>query len=86
MTSKVNAETRITCSELVELVTDYLERALAEPDRVRFERHLAQCEWCTIYVAQMRQVIDTLGALHADSLSPTLREALMDAFRDWNHA
>ena len=31
----------LTCQELVELVTDYLEGALPAAERARFEAHLA---------------------------------------------
>ena len=31
----------LVCQQVVELVTDYLEGALSEADRRRFERHLA---------------------------------------------
>ena len=33
----------LTCQELVELVTDYLEDALSPAERVRFEEHLIVC-------------------------------------------
>ena len=44
----------ITCRELVELVTDYLEGALAPADRARFEEHLEICDACVAYVEQIR--------------------------------
>ena len=34
------------CQELVELVTDYLEDRLSPVDRIRFEVHIAECEYC----------------------------------------
>ena len=34
----------LTCQELVELVSDYLEGALSPEDRRRFEEHLAGCD------------------------------------------
>ena len=73
----------LTCAEVVELVTDYLEGALAAPERARFERHLAGCEGCTSYLDQMRHTIATTGRLGADDLPARLREDLLDAFRGW---
>jgi anti-sigma factor RsiW len=73
----------ITCRELVELVTDYLEDALPAAERARFEEHLAECEHCTEYVAQMRTTIGVLGRLPADSLPDAVRDRLLAAFRDW---
>jgi anti-sigma factor RsiW len=72
------------CSELVELVTDYLEDRLSPTDRARFEAHIAECEYCDTYVDQMRQTIRTLGRLPEESLSPAARDALLAAFRGWS--
>ena len=76
-------KTDLTCRELVELVTDYLEGALPAGDRLDFERHLVWCSWCRDYLDQMRTTIDLTG--HADESEPPspLREQLLDAFRDW---
>ena len=78
------AQTEMTCRELVELVSDYIEGRLPRADRRRFEQHLARCPWCTRYVDQMRQVVVTLGRLTEQSLSPTVRNGLLEAFQDWN--
>jgi predicted anti-sigma-YlaC factor YlaD len=75
--------TDLTCRELVELVTDYLEGALSPRDRLDFERHLVWCSWCRDYLDQMRTTITLTGeALDAEPPSP-LREHLLEAFRDW---
>ena len=71
------------CQELVELVTDYLEDRLSPVDRIRFEAHIAECEYCATYLEQMRQTIRTLGRLTEDSLSDDAREELLEAFRSW---
>ncbi len=73
----------LTCRELVELVTDYLEGALAEGERARFEDHLAGCGGCTIYLAQMRRTLTLIGRLTEASVSAEAQEALLEAFRDW---
>ena len=73
----------ITCQELVELVTDYLEGALDDDKRARFEEHLSACSGCNDYLEQMRLTIRVAGQLTEDSLEPTATEALLDVFRDW---
>jgi anti-sigma factor RsiW len=73
----------IPCRELVELVTDYVEDRLSQVDRTRFDAHLAECEDCVTYVEQMRQTIRALGSLPEESLSDEVRDALLEAFRDW---
>jgi anti-sigma factor RsiW len=76
----------MTCSQLVELVTDYLEGALPIERRTLFEEHLATCDWCGTYVDQMRQTLGALGTLTEESISPQARDALLHAFRGWNAA
>ena len=78
--------TDLSCRELVELVTDYVEGALPRRGRRRFEAHIAACEHCATYVDQMRQTLSALGTLNEDSISPAARDALLHAFRGWRAA
>jgi anti-sigma factor RsiW len=73
----------LSCRELVELVTDYLEDALPPAERARFEKHIATCDGCDAYLIQMRETIVVLGTLPADELSREAEDALRAAFRDW---
>jgi anti-sigma factor RsiW len=75
--------TELTCKEMVEIVTDYLEDRLPPTDRRRFEEHLARCEGCRNYLDQMRETIQLVGALGEDSIPVPVRERLLRAFRDW---
>ena len=74
---------KLTCREVVELVTDYLEDMLSRRDRRRFEAHIAGCEHCTEYLAQLRQTIEQTGRLREDDLDPAVRDELLDAFAEW---
>ena len=73
----------ITCKELVELVTDYLERRMPAERRLRFEEHLAFCTPCGIYLEQMRQTIRVTGALREDDLDQRSRDAMLSVFKDF---
>ena len=73
----------ITCQELVELITEYLEGSLDNDMRARFDQHLAACPGCSDYLEQMRQTIRATGRLREESLEPGATEALLDVFRDW---
>jgi anti-sigma factor RsiW len=75
----------LTCRELVELVTDYLEGVLPQLERARFEDHLAGCGPCTKYLAQMRETLSLVGRLTEESLSADGREALLATFRGWRN-
>ena len=72
----------LVCREFVELVTDYLEGRLPEHERARFEAHLAECDGCTGYLADMRAVAASLHRLPEPPPDPATREALLRAFRD----
>ena len=73
----------LTCIELVELVTDYLEGNLDADDRARVERHLAGCDACTAYIDQMRVTIAVVGRVDVDDIPDAMKVELMHAFRDW---
>ncbi|HXV95325.1 MAG TPA: zf-HC2 domain-containing protein [Gaiellaceae bacterium] len=73
----------LTCKELVEVVTDYLEGRLSPAEQVRFEEHVAFCSWCRTYLDQMRETVRVTGTLAEKDLSPEAREGLLRAFRDW---
>lgn len=76
---------QLSCQELVELVTAYLEDALSPEDRARFEVHLRLCTACRNYLDQMRRTIAALGTLPRESIPRDVRDRLLDAFRDWKH-
>jgi len=73
----------LSCQEIVELVTDYLEGALPAGDRARFDAHLATCPHCRIYLQQMRQTIAGMGHLPAAAVSPEALQTLLEHFRRW---
>jgi anti-sigma factor RsiW len=73
----------LTCQELVELVTDYLEGRLPPAERRRFEDHLAGCAGCQAYVEQMRALVEELGRMPQPELPAVLQDQLLAAFRDW---
>jgi predicted anti-sigma-YlaC factor YlaD len=73
----------LSCQELVELVTDYLEGALSPVDVRRFEEHTDGCENCTRYLEQLRLTIRVTGTITTDDLSPEMEQELLGAFNDW---
>lgn len=73
----------LSCQELVELVTNYLEGAIPEADRIRLDEHIAGCDGCRDYVAQMRTTIALTGEAKPALLTPDAERALLATFRDW---
>jgi len=74
----------ITCQELTEVLTDYLEGVMTPDLLVRFEGHLAPCPGCRTYLEQMRQTIRLTGTLTEETLAPETKDALLGIFRNWN--
>jgi anti-sigma factor RsiW len=74
---------QLSCQELVELVTDYLEGALSAEETDRFEGHIARCTGCAAYLEQIRQTIALTGRLTPESLSAEAERELLHAFRGW---
>ena len=73
----------MTCADVVELVTDYLDDALAPDDAARFDAHLAGCDGCAVYVDQIRTTSAGLRTLELTGLSEASCAELLAAFRDW---
>ncbi len=73
----------LTCQELAELVTDYLEGALSSADRVRFDEHIGECVNCAAYVEQFRATIAVTGRIAESDIPPAARVELLEAFRGW---
>ena len=74
----------LTCKEVVELVTDYLEDTLPTASRKRFDEHLVTCPYCTLYLDQMRQTVRTMGRMSEESIPPRALDALLEHFRRWS--
>jgi hypothetical protein len=66
----------LTCQEFVELVTDYLEDALAESSAARVRGHLLRCEWCATYLDQMNVTVATLRTLPPEPVPDTLHRLI----------
>ena len=73
----------LTCREVVELITDYLEDALPSDDRRRVEEHLEACPDCPNYVEQMRETIRLTGMLTEEQIPQEQKAKLLEAFRGW---
>ena len=73
----------LTCREVVELVTDYLEVSLSLEKQEQFEEHIAGCPGCTAYIAQVQQTIGMLRKLSGEPVFPETKEALLRMFQEW---
>lgn len=71
----------LTCREITERVTDYLDRRLPAGQRIAFKLHLGRCDRCRAYLAQMRTTVRVLRELPEGPSLSRGREQLMARFR-----
>ena len=76
----------LTCRELVELVTDYLEEMLPPAVLARLEAHLLECDDCPMYIDQLRTTIRLVGRLTESDVTPESRSILLGHFRVWKQS
>jgi anti-sigma factor RsiW len=74
----------VSCKEIVQIVSDYVEGVLPPAEREAVELHLNLCDGCTDYLLQLRLAIALTGELPADALPPQLEEELCQAFREFS--
>lgn len=75
----------LSCQEVTEVVTDYLEGRMRLWDRLRFQFHLGICKGCRRYLNQLRTTAATIGKLPDDPVPPEIERALIDKFRNWKN-
>ena len=73
----------ISCRELVELVTAYLDGALDRETSTRMEAHLQLCPPCTEYVDQVRMTARLAEIATVELELRPDRDALLTAFQEF---
>jgi anti-sigma factor (TIGR02949 family) len=73
----------MNCRQVVELMTDYLDGALSASDRARFEEHIAGCDGCRSYLAQLATTRRVLRKLADEPIPHDLEADLVQAFQNW---
>lgn len=71
----------LSCRQLTECITDYLEGHLGAGKRLQLRWHLLRCAPCRAYLAHLRLMLQTLGALPPEPVSAAVHQTLMDSFR-----
>ncbi len=79
----------LTCREITELVTEYLEGHLGFGDRLRFQFHLGMCKHCRAYLRQLRATMGAVKKLRDDdedagaAMPEDVKAELLRRFRNW---
>ncbi len=71
----------LTCKELSERATDYLENALTARQRAGIQVHLLMCKHCRSYIDQLAKTVQLLKAAGEAAGSATPDPALLARFR-----
>lgn len=74
----------LTCKEITELVTDFLEGRLTFMDSLRFRMHLAMCPGCRAYLKQVKITMQVLGKVEPEPPTPEMERELLLQFHSWS--
>jgi anti-sigma factor RsiW len=73
----------LKCNDFTELITEYMEGTLSPESEAACAAHVEACPHCSAYLQQMRQTIRVLGSIIDETVTPEIRQQLMDRFRGW---
>jgi anti-sigma factor RsiW len=76
----------ISCREVVELVTAYLDGALSAEETERMEAHLRACPYCVEYVDQIRATAHVAAVATVELELRPNRDELLRAFEEFRRS
>ena len=73
----------LTCKEVTEIITDYLEGKMSFVDKIRFHMHLGMCRHCREYLKQMKETQKLVGNIPKEEMPEDLHNELLKRFDNW---
>jgi len=70
----------LTCHQLTELVTEYLEGRMSLWRRLQVQMHLGMCRHCRAYLHQMKTTVGALGRLPQEQMPADIKAELLERF------
>ncbi|MBI1869157.1 MAG: zf-HC2 domain-containing protein [Methylocystis sp.] len=71
----------LSCEEVVERASEYLDRDLGRWGRLKVRLHIAMCKHCNRYVLQLGLTTRLVRSRPADPLAPHVEDQLIESFR-----
>jgi hypothetical protein len=71
----------LSCKELTEVITEYLEGGMSFSRRVSMQIHLGLCRHCRAYLRQMKATVTALGRLPDEPVPLGVKDELLARFR-----
>ncbi|MEO8841449.1 MAG: zf-HC2 domain-containing protein [Kofleriaceae bacterium] len=76
----------LSCKQITELLTDYLEGRMGLGDRMRFHMHVGMCKHCRAYLRQMKATVAAVGQLPDQPMPDDVRDEMRKRFANWHAA
>jgi predicted anti-sigma-YlaC factor YlaD len=77
----------LSCRQITDLITDYLEGRMGFSTRMKFHAHMAMCRRCREYLEQVKMVVLSLGRLPRHEEIPAMSDEtcneMLRTFREW---
>lgn len=67
---------RKTCSDVIDLLTDYMDGGLAPPETAALEKHLSDCAACTEYLRSLKSTTAAVSRLRRETIPEEVRRRL----------
>lgn len=72
-------DARLSCEDLMQRTSEYLDEALPPGEREALDRHLATCAGCTRHLRDLLQTIQRLRSLPREPMPSDMKERLREA-------
>ena len=76
----------LSCKQVTELITDYLEGRMGLTARLRFQMHVGMCKHCRAYLRQMKATVAAIGQLPDEQIPDDVRDEMRKRFATWRSA
>lgn len=72
-------DARLSCQDLMQRASEYLDEALPPGEREAFDGHLATCPGCARHLQELRDTIQRLRSLPREPMPSEMKERLRQA-------